>query len=305
VDSSDIYAAAWDLDDGINDPGDLVPSYFQGGAGGGQGGYSFSDANQNASIVPPGNVLWNVMYGDHRRQVGGLGGRALINDPNTRVFLGGGGGGGDGNNDAASSGANGGGLVILIAENTSGTGSLLSQGNDAANTTPIYDDGAGGGGGGGTIILKTENLTGTLTASANGGKGGDQPEVPGYPDEGLGVGGGGGGGYIATASANGSLTATVSGGNNGVTFSAALTEFPPNGATQGYPGGTSLTFNNANAFSFPGCQTPTAIALQTFSIAANSGWPLPSVFIGLMVVTFVLITRKGSYRQKVNDLYPL
>jgi hypothetical protein len=237
--------------------------------------------------------------------VGGLGGRPLINDPHTNVFLGGGGGGGDGNNNGASAGENGGGLVILITENASGIGTIQSNGNNALDTTGSFDDGAGGGGAGGTIILKTQNLsTNTLQMTANGGDGGNQPMVfwmdEFYPEDTMGPGGGGGGGYIAVASASGSLTASVDGGDNGVTFSDALTEFPPNGATKGYPGGTSLTFNNINAFLFPGCLLPTAITLQTFSAGANFSWLLPIAFTSLMVVTFVVLTSSSRRQKKQN-----
>lgn len=314
--SNDSYAAAWDLDDGINDVGNVVPSYFQNGAGGGRGGYSFSDVENDATIVKPceknldNNFSWrdpsagDKNYLDGRCSVGGLGGRPLNNNPSSRLFLGGGGGSGDVNNLAGTPGGNGGGLVILTAENTSGTGSILGDGDDAADTTDdgpvaLFDDGAGGGGAGGSIVLKTKTLsTNTLTGSANGGDGGDQLEVTTHPVEGMGPGGGGGGGYIATASNNGSFfNATVLGGDNGITESTALTEFPPNGATKGYSGGTSLTFNNANAFLFPGCSLPTAITLQTFSAIANFSWLLPIIFISLMIATFVVLTSSGR-RQK-------
>ncbi|MBK8988646.1 MAG: hypothetical protein IPM39_21675 [Chloroflexi bacterium] len=314
VDTNDVYADAWRLDPGTIT--DTVPIYFQGGAGGGRGGYSYSNQYEDPTQVFPNASDWG---GDSRRQVGGLGGRALNNNPNSpdgRLFFGGGGGGGDGNNDAATSGGNGGGLVILVAHNTSGSGTVLSNGETALNTTNSFDDGAGGGGGGGAILLKTPTLsTNTLTLSANGGNGGNQPSViylgTPYPQEAMGPGGGGGGGYIAVASGSGSLTAAVDGGTNGISLSDAMNggeqpqppntavpPFPPNGATQGYPGGTSLAFNNAGAITFPGCGAPTAVSLQTFSAASSSSLSL--VGITGLLLTAVLLTWALRRRQVVG-----
>ncbi len=312
VASTDIYAAAWDLDDGIDDGSNAVPTYFQGGAGGGRGGYSFSDIDRDETVVKPcekdinNNFSWrepsagDKSYLDGRCQIGGLGGRPLNNNPSSSLFLGGGGGSGDGNNLAATPGGKGGGLAILIAENTSGSGSILSNGNDAADTTNAFDDGAGGGGGGGTIVLKTKTLsTGTLTVSANGGTGGDQRQLASpFAFEAMGPGGGGGGGYIAAASNSGSLLNTVLGGDNGITGSTAMANMPPNGATKGYPGGTNLTFNNANAITFPGCSTPTAVSLESFSAHTNSRDLLVFAFIGFLVVTFVAVASSGLRHNK-------
>ena len=309
---NDIYAAAWDLDDQVDSGSDLVPAYFQNGAGGGRGGYSFSDAYEDPTIIGIDNIAWNDPFGDRRRQVGGLGGRPLNNDPNTRLFFGGGGGSGDGNNASASPGGNGGGLVILIAQNTTGSGNISANGETASDTVNTFDDGAGGGGGGGTIIMKTTSLSNnTITVSANGGKGGSQPSVvlPGppevfFPQEAMGPGGGGGGGYVAVASGSGGLAnSTVDGGENGITLSEAMNggessttpTFPPNGATQGYSGSLNLTFNSASAFSFPGCQAPTAVTLQAFSVAQNPGLPLAAVTLIILAGALFTWTRRPHH----------
>ena len=303
VSTSDTYAAAWDLDDGADSGSDTVPTYFQNGAGGGRGGYTFSDAFQDPTAVAPGSSSWNAPYGDSRRQVGGLGGRALSNDPNSHLFFGGGGGGGDSNNNAGTRGGNGGGLVFVIAQHVSGSGSILANGETAQNTPPSHDDGAGGGGGGGTIVLKTTVLSAnTLTLAANGGDGGSQPlvvfeNVP-YPQDAMGPGGGGGGGYLAVAAGSGGLASTtVSGGSNGITYSTALAAFPPNGATQGYPGGTSLTFSSSSAITFPGCQGPTAVSLQMFSATNGPGLPLATTAAFILTAalfTWVRRPQRGS-----------
>lgn len=295
VDSNDVYAGAWDLDDNANDAG-VVPSYFQNGAGGGRGGYTFSDAYQDPFLVLPGSILWRDVFGEYRRQAGGLGGRSLDNNPNVRLFFGGGGGGGDGNNGAPSGGGDGGGLVILVADHLLGTGSIVADGEDAADTAPIHDDGAGGGGGGGAIVIKSAVLSnGTLTLSARGGNGGNQPQVTGYPQEAMGPGGGGGGGYIAVASGGGNLAAAaVDGGANGVTGSDAMTTFPPNGATQGYPGGTSLSFSNANSIVFPGCQAPTAITLQGMAATAiHNNLVVVGLFLTALTLTLFALVRRS------------
>lgn len=314
---NDTYANAWDLDDNDNSGSNIVPDYFQGGAGGGRGGYTFSDAYEDPTVFGPnaqvGDVpVWRDVFGEHRRQAGGLGGRPLVNNPNGpngRLFFGGGGGSGDGNNTVASAGGNGGGLVFLITETTSGNGSILANGATAADTTPIHDDGAGGGGGGGGIILKTASLsTNTLALSANGGDGGNQPLVTNYPQEAMGPGGGGGGGYLAVAAGSGSfLASTVNGGLNGITLSKAMNGgltgttpiFPPNGATQGYPGGTSITLNNANAITFPGCQGPTAVTLQAFTVTGSSN--LPTVGLGLigLLMAFTWSRRRRMTRSQI------
>ncbi|MBW8367207.1 MAG: hypothetical protein K0M70_05035, partial [Arenimonas sp.] len=79
------WAAAWNID------GTLTSTTTS--SGGGRGGYTFGNSNQNALALAPGNASWG---GNSRRERGGLGGRPLANNPSTaadtRLFLGGGGG---------------------------------------------------------------------------------------------------------------------------------------------------------------------------------------------------------------------
>lgn len=200
--------------------------------GGGRGGYTFSNSNQDATTLAPGNAAWG---GNSRRERGGLGGRPLANNAttsgDTRLFLGGGGGAGDGNNNASQDGAAGGGLVLLIAGSAGGSGGLQANGATAGDTLPGHNDAPGGGGGGGSIVLVAPSAGG-LALSAAGGNGGNQLITNGEAE---GPGGGGGGGFVA-AGAIGSVV----GGANGRTSSTALTEFLPNGATRGN-GGTSTS----------------------------------------------------------------
>lgn len=226
------WAPYWDLDDGTDDgPGNPLPPYFIGGVGGGRGGYSWG--------------------GDGSRQVGGMGGRPLDNDPASRLFFGGGGGAGEENNNNGTAGANGGGLVIIGAGNISGSGQINANGNSSATAS---NDGAGGAGAGGTIAIQSGVVSGVIL-SANGGDGGNS---------GHGAGAGGGGGFIALDPNSGTLAMTVSGGTNGTSNENA--SFLPYGATKGYEGGT-----NTAVFTFPGCSTPTAITLQSVTASGHNG----------------------------------
>jgi hypothetical protein len=284
--SDSSWANAWDMDDTIDNLGTPLPAYFSGGAGGGRGGYSYSDLDQDATVLPPQNFGWG---GNLRLNVGGRGGRPLNNDPATRLFFGGGGGAGEDNNDTGTPGASGGGLVIIVSDSLSGSGEILADGNDAVDVPFEYQDGAGGGGGGGGILIKTGSVSG-LTLSATGGDGGDigiLGDPTPFPNEVFGPGGGGGGGYIAVNSASGSPTTMIAGGANGITAAEAMDEFIPNGATGGYSG----AFSTAE-FALPGCSSPTAIMLAGTTFKAGQVlWLLP-VFLLMLALTWVVMIRR-------------
>ncbi len=238
------WAAAWNID------GALTAATTS--SGGGRGGYTFANSNQDALTVAPGTASWG---GNSRRQRGGLGGRPLTNNPSvladTRLFLGGGGGAGDSNNSAGSSGASGGGIVLVVAGSVSGSGQIVSNGNTAGNSTPAHNDAPGGGGAGGSILVSATSASG-VSLLASGGNGGNQLITN---SESEGPGGGGSGGYIA---APGLLATTVTGGANGVTSSGAVTEFIANGATRG---GAGNTITVPALASLPVCATAATIAL--------------------------------------------
>ena len=201
-------------------------------SGGGRGGYTFAASNQNALTTAPGNTSWT---GDSRRERGGLGGRPLAFDRTNRIFLGGGGGAGDSNNSVGGAGGRGGGIIFLNATTVTGSGSVTVSGAAGNSSTGGANDAPGGGGGGGTILAEL-GTAGSVSFVANGGVGGSQP-ITGNESEG--PGGGGGGGVISVSGGAGSRTAN--GGANGTTTSAAVTEFTPNGATQGATGQASAT----------------------------------------------------------------
>ncbi len=273
VSPSDTYAQAWDLDDGTNDGG-IVPGYFQGGSGGGRGGYTYSANNGDALTQGPGNAAWG---GDNRRQVGGLGGRPLDNDPASRVFFGGGGGAGDINNSNAGPGGDGGGFVVIGAGSIDGTGQIIANGeNGSIVTAGSAKDAPSGGGAGGSIVIQAGTVTG-ITVTANGGLGGGQTATTAEAE---GSGGSGGGGFITLDANSGVLSSSVLGGIGGSTASGSLTEFPPNGGSTGYDGNTTIT-----EFAFPGCSTPTAIELYSLKAETNV---MPFFAVTLTGLTIVM-----------------
>jgi len=283
--------------------------------GGGQGGYGFSNSNQNAIVVGPNNALWSG--GDKRPSRGGFGGRPL--DYSTgRLFLGGGGGAGEENNNIGGKGGNGGALIYIMNYGViSGAGQINSNGNIGASTTGIGTDGAGGAGAGGTIIVNSVGAISGVSITANGGKGGDQVKSNFASNEAEGPGGGGGGGYIAIS--NGTPTRTANGGANGTTNSFALTEFTPNGATQGAAGtnnGTVTNFiiNTPNVTICAGQATTLNATLSgTVPVGTNINWynsivagsivgtgnTFPTGVLATGTYTYYVGTCPGTYHQPV------
>ena len=230
------WTTAWNLDPALNSA--------TSNSGGGRGGYTFANSNQNALTLAPGAAAWG---GNSRREVGGRGGRPLPFAANQRAFLGGGGGAGDGNNNAAGAGGRGGGLIFLLGQTLTGAGQVRANGAQAANTLPAHNDAPGGGGAGGTIVTVMASVGG-VSFQANGGAGGSQLITS---TESEGPGGGGGGGVIAASGG----TRIANGGANGLTNSSAMTEFTANGATQGAAGQPNVLAPAAGTIPF--CSAPT------------------------------------------------
>ncbi len=238
-DNSDpTWAQAWNIDPTLN------ANTSQ--AGGGRGGYTYARTG-DALTTPPGDASWG---NDFRRELGGLGGRPMTYDPTGRLYFGGGGGAGDGNNNSPGAGGNGGGLVFISAGNITGGGTIRADGENGDNTTPGHNDGPGGGGAGGTIVVQSGGLIGA-SVIADGGDGGNQLITN---NENEGPGGGGGGGVIATS--GGVSVSFARGGANGTTTSSSMTEFPPNGATQGALGQPSASAPSLSDTPF--CRRPDA-----------------------------------------------
>jgi len=228
MDTNAAWAPAWALDPAFA----LNSSVLTTSPGGGRGGYTYSNSQQDALVLAPGANNW---AGDLRQERGGLGGHPLDTDPTARVYFGGGGGAGDGNNNGAGRGGRGGGLVIVIATTITGSGFVQANGENGQNTSGGHNDAPGGAGAGGSVLIDAATLSG-ISLEAKGGVGGTQliGSNNTLPLEAEGPGGGGGGGLIALAS--GSLTSSVVGGAAGNTTAPTLSEFTANGATLGGPG---------------------------------------------------------------------
>ncbi|TSJ38989.1 gliding motility-associated C-terminal domain-containing protein [Fluviicola chungangensis] len=258
-------------------------------SGGGRGGYSGSQNNQDESVVGPNNAAWS---GDSRRKEGGLGGHPLTYDA-TRVFMGGGGGAGEMDQNQGGSGGAGGGIVFIQSYGSiTGSGTIEANGANGQNSNPtnapnpgsfssakLGVDGAGGAGGGGAIIISNGTaLPATLTLSAIGGNGGNNALSFGSFASGVeadGPGGGGGGGMIAYTS--GTPVQSVAGGANGTVTVVGTTNivanFPPNGATGGANGQSSLpqTYYNLIANNASICSGNTA----NVSVTVQGTLPAP------------------------------
>lgn len=230
-------------------------------SGGGRGGYSGAQSDQNESAIGPNNAAWAA---DSRRKEGGLGGHPLAYDA-TRVFMGGGGGAGEMDNSQGGSGGAGGGIVFLQSYGSvTGTGVIEANGANGQNSNPTNQtagtnntgrrgiDGAGGAGAGGSIIISNGTaIPNTVSLIANGGNGGNNNILYGNyiaqtPQlEADGPGGGGAGGFIGFTS--GTPVVSTNGGNSGVVnISGTVTtnivaNFPPNGATNGASGSSLVT----------------------------------------------------------------
>lgn len=251
------YDAAWNLE-----AANFATSTS---TGGGRGGYTYSNSNQDALTLATGQAAWG---GDNRQNKGGLGGHPIVSSG--RAFFGGGGGAGDSNNNSGTTGAAGGGFIYLVSGGAVTGGSLLADGGSV--TTASNNDGAGGGGGGGSVVVVSTNLT-TTSLLARGGKGGSQSAIG---TEAEGAGGGGGGGLVSYTT--GTPTTDVSGGLNGTTLSSSLTEFLPNGGTRGGAGRA-----DASACSVTLCPLVADVA-TSISFGTN---PLPANQQAVINVTFV------------------
>ncbi|MFB1481346.1 Ig-like domain-containing protein [Corallococcus sp. RDP092CA] len=195
-----------------------------GGGGGGNGG--------------AGGIGGRTWTGDAAgsREVGGLGGGAMLFSPATRLFFGGGGGSGHGNDFAGGGGGNAGGIVFVRGAALAGTGSITADGAIGGESD---NDAAGGGGAGGTISL---NFTGALscggvgTLSAKGGSGGSSTFV----ESPHGTGGGGGGGNIFLLGGQLSCLTSVEGGAAGTQPTESAPDGETYGAAPGSPGAVNL-----------------------------------------------------------------
>jgi hypothetical protein len=275
------YSAIWDLETPLF--GGSVSS------GGGRGGYAFSSANQDETAMGPRDAQWG---GDDRKANGGFGGHPLLFVAD-RIWFGGGGGAGDQDSDEGGAGGRGGGMVFMdLYGPNAGTGTISALGEAGQNSDPTGagvsslnqksgEDGAGGGGAGGTIhIVNVSALPAALLLDVTGGDGGDQdidslvssPPIVSTPAfEAGGPGGSGSGGYIRITS--GAPTKVLTSGTAGVTNSASMVNFPPNGATEGKDGFPLLPANPAFNLTLTDVTicTGTSISLVATQFGAAAG----------------------------------
>ena len=290
-------------------PADSLPggSYARGApgnaGGGGTDGHppandfnSGGGAGGNGGTGGQGGYGWDSMTVTNSTD-GGFGGVAFPASTSALVMGGGGGAGttnngtyyisagnnGNGNGIFSSGGA-GGGIVIIHAGSVSGTGTITSNGQSTLSTN---NDSTGGAGAGGSILFfaNTGGLSG-LTASANGGSGGNAwpTQAPGgFPGERHGPGGGGGGGVIFLSASPASYS--VAGGINGFT-NTVQDSF---GATVGQSG----VYAPAHVITeTPGTQSGAYCASADLSVT-NSAAPLVVLPAGTITYTQV-VTNNGS-----------
>lgn len=154
-----------------------------GGATGGDGGYSYSESDDNGTY----NYKLSVQNGGYgtgggnggaggkgtssKAPAGGVGG-VSINGIALYAGNGSGGGGGMANNTNYAGGGGGGGYgITIIATEVTITGSVAADGGAGESGTTMYIPGGGGGGGGDiSIIANVAIKSGSVTA--NGGSGG-------------------------------------------------------------------------------------------------------------------------------------
>jgi hypothetical protein len=182
-----------------------------GGGGGGHGGKGGRGGNS-----------WDR---DNSREVGGLGGAAVVYDPEKRLVMGGGGGAGEMDDGRLASGGAGGGVVLVRASQIVGNGWFGANGAKGGSNN---ESGAGGGGAGGLVFVTTASQTlQCKLASATGGAGGDvEVKKPSGP------GGGGGGGLVRLVAAGSKPSAACpSEANPGL--SGLVDRTQPWGATNG------------------------------------------------------------------------
>lgn len=227
------------------------------GGAGGKGGSGWDGGSANVNTYP----------------TGGYGGAAFTQVAVQRFVLGGGGGAGTSNNGTAgttdylSSGACGGGIIIMRGKSYSGNGTVTANGAAANNvSTSGVTDAAGGGGAGGTIVVVTNQAgsvgTHTITAAANGGKGGDMSAHWAH-----GPGGGGGGGFVASnVIPTGSIS--VNGGANGLTRSASGVAVPDiaYGAVAGSTGIKTILTSNQGLINASNSSSPCGVLPITLSM---------------------------------------
>ena len=174
----------------------------------------------------------------------GLGGQALTNNLNTKIYLGGAGGGGQQDNGfPIFDGGNGGGIVFISSNYVKGN-SFNINANGQARPDTIHDEGGAAGGAGGSVILIANNIINTVNVNFTGGSGNSNFNTS-FPFDCHGPGSGGSGGVVFFKQP-GALANIAVNGNGGI---AGLVLNPSSacyntthGATNGTNGGPRYSF---------------------------------------------------------------
>jgi hypothetical protein len=150
-------------------------------SGGGGAVCSFSGGGGGANLGEGGQGGFSA---DLRRDVGGLGGQALLT---AGLSLGGGGGASNGTVGKGRPGAPGGGAIFLRVRSLDGTGFVVANGSDGPSADAPLSGGGGAGAAGSIVIEVVDDARCRLVAV--GGAGGSASD--------FGPGGGGGGGLTS------------------------------------------------------------------------------------------------------------
>lgn len=169
---------------------------------GGGGGSQLTAGGMGGKQVPPSALGCHGNFP-------GRGGKPLPAFPE-RIYLGGSGGNGHvDDTGAGSTGGAGGGIVLILTDTLVANDHTIAANGQSPATAP--GDGGGGGGGGGTLLVRANQLTGTLHLTVLGGDGSD---VQNPTNRCFGPGGGGGGGRVLT-NLTGLADIATAGGNAG------------------------------------------------------------------------------------------
>ena len=283
------------------------PNLGQNAANTGGGGGANAGAGGRGGDSWTDNAFTAPVTDPKRQKVGGEGGAALPVTVN-KIFFGGGGGAATANNTVNTfttlpSGGGGGGMVIIRSGQLLGTGSITADGIQGVN--PGNTDGGGGGGAGGTVLIQSVNpSTPSISISAKGGAGLNS----GYNDHG--PGGGGGGGYIAyqgftpTTNVSGALPGNDVAGTNG---SVSITHNPAADPYGAAPGTDGIAVSTA----IPAAQVkPGASCLPLLTVTKTTSTPtviLPTS--GNATATYTIVASNSSTtgsaaNVSISDLLP-
>ncbi|MFT3907935.1 MAG: PKD domain-containing protein [Ferruginibacter sp.] len=220
----------------LNAPWNGGGGHLANGGGGSMGGNSGAGGGSNLVAAGIGGREFNACA-----NLQSIGGQALTNNANSKVYLGGGGGGGQQDNGfPIYPGGNGGGIVFISTNHFKGN-SFNINANGFSRSEVIHDEGGAAGGGGGSVVLIANNFINTVNVKATGGDGNSNNNTS-FPINCHGPGGGGSGGviFVKQPALSINITPTLTGGNAGLVLNPASTCFnTTHGAANG-ANGTSI-----------------------------------------------------------------